>query len=181
MTEITPAEVIAFWSEAGSERWFKHDPVFDDDIRRRFLAAHEQASAGELSAWEDSADGALALLLLLDQFPRNMFRDTPRMFATDDAALAVADRAIARGFDRVTPAALRTFFYVPYMHSEQLAEQERGIELYRADGNDDGMKWALMHADIIRRFSRFPHRNHLLGRETLATEQAFLDAGGFSG
>lgn len=177
----TPADVVAFWREAGAERWFKKDAAFDDEIRRRFLTSYEAAAAGKLSLWEQSAEGALALLILLDQFPRNMFRGLPRAFASDALARAVAAGAIVRGFDSQVEPAMRQFFYVPFEHSENLADQERGVALYKAAGDADGLKWAELHADIIRRFGRFPHRNAALGRVTTPEEQAFLDGGGFAG
>jgi uncharacterized protein (DUF924 family) len=177
----TAADVVEFWREAGSERWFKKDPAFDDDIRRRFLAAYEAAAAGKLSHWEQTATGALALLILVDQFPRNIFRGQARAFAADALARAITAGALVRGFDAQVPAELRTFFYVPFEHSESLADQERGIALYKAAGDADGLKWAELHAGIIRRFGRFPHRNAALSRITTPEEQAFLDSGGFSG
>jgi uncharacterized protein (DUF924 family) len=176
----TPADVVAFWRAAGPERWFEKDAAFDDDIRRRFLKVHEAAAAGRLTDWEISAEGALALLILLDQFPRNMFRGQPRMFASDPLALAIASRAILNGFDGAFPD-LCGFFYLPFMHSEELADQERSIAFYRARNDADGLKWAELHADIIRRFSRFPHRNAVLGRVSTPEEQKFLDDGGFAG
>ena len=175
------AAVVAFWREAGPDRWFEKDDAFDAEIRRRFLPTHEAAAAGRLSAWEADAQGALALLILLDQFPRNMFRGEARTFATDPLALAIAAHAIMRGFDAQVPAEMRGFFYLPFEHSEKLADQEHSIALYRASGDADGLKWAELHADIIRRFGRFPHRNAVLGRATTAEEQAFLDGGGFAG
>jgi len=178
---VTAADIVTFWREAGPERWFKKDPAFDDEIKRRFLAAHEAAAAGTLSAWETSAEGTLALLILLDQFPRNMFRGDARAFATDPHARAVAAGALVRGFDAQVPAAMRAFFYLPFEHSETLADQERSLALYKASGDADGLKWAEAHADIIRRFGRFPHRNAALGRATTPDEQAFLDGGGFAG
>ena len=180
-TSPTAADVVAFWREAGPDRWFEKDAAFDAEIRRRFLALHEQAAAGKLSAWEQNAEGALALLILLDQFPRNMFRGDKRTFATDPLARAVTAGALVRGFDSQVPAGLRGFFYLPFEHSEEMADQERGIALYKAAGDADGLKWAEVHADIIRRFGRFPHRNAVLGRTTTPEEQAFLDSGGFAG
>jgi uncharacterized protein (DUF924 family) len=175
-----PEDVTAFWRAAGPQQWFRKDAAFDREIEARFLTTHEAAAAGRLSAWEATPDGALALLLLLDQFPRNMFRGSARAFATDSLARAVADRAIAHGFDASAPSAERTFFYLPFMHSESLADQERSLALGRRD--DGGTeKYAKIHADIIRRFGRFPHRNAVLGRVTTPEEQAFLDAGGFAG
>jgi uncharacterized protein (DUF924 family) len=176
----SPAEVIAFWRAAGPEHWFKKDAGFDDDIRRRFLKLHEAASAGKLTDWEASAEGALALLVLLDQFPRNMFRGEARAFASDPLARAIASRAILNGFDGAFPD-LRGFFYLPFEHSEDFADQQRGLTLYKSAGDADGVKWAELHADIIRRFGRFPHRNAVLGRVSTPEEQAFLDGGGFAG
>ena len=176
-----PEDVLAFWRAAGPEKWFKKDTTLDAEIKTRFLATYEAAAEGKLADWEATANGALAFTILLDQFPRNMFRDRPRAFATDPLARAVVERAIARGFDKQVDKDLRGFFYVPFMHAEALADQERAIALYRADGNADGVKWAELHADIIRRFGRFPHRNKALGRHTTPEEQAFLDGGGFAG
>jgi uncharacterized protein (DUF924 family) len=180
MSLEAPAAIVAFWREAGPDRWFKKDVAFDDEIKRRFLATHEAAAAGRLTDWEQSAEGALALLILLDQFPRNMFRSEARAFATDPLARAVTSRAILNGFDGAFPD-MRGFFYLPFEHSENLADQERGLALYKAVGDEDGLKWAVLHADIIRRFGRFPHRNVVLGRVTTPDEQAFLDGGGFAG
>jgi uncharacterized protein (DUF924 family) len=177
----TAADVVAFWQSAGPDRWFKKDAAFDDEIRRRFLPTHEAAASGKLAAWEQNAEGALALLILLDQFPRNMFRAQARAFATDAMALAITAHAIVRGFDSQVPVELRAFFYVVFEHSENFADQQHGIALYRAAADADGLKWAELHADIIRRFGRFPHRNAALGRVTTPEEQAFLDGGGFAG
>lgn len=177
----TPQSIVAFWQAAGPDKWFVKDTAFDDDVHKRFLATHEAAAAGALNGWEGDPDGALALLLLLDQFPRNMFRGTPRAFATDERARAIADRAIANGFDSAVPPDLRSFFYLPFMHSETLADQERCVALYLAAQDEYGLKWAREHADIIRQFGRFPHRNGILGRETTPEEMRFLQAGGFSG
>ena len=177
----TPGAVLAFWREAGPKKWYAKDNAFDDDVRARFLATYEAAAAGRLSDWEENPDGALALIITLDQFPRNMFRGDARTYAADPLARAVADRAIARGFDKKFAVPERTFFYLPFEHSENLADQERGLDLNRATGDADALKWADLHADIIRRFGRFPHRNAMLGRETTPEEQAFLDGGGFAG
>jgi uncharacterized protein (DUF924 family) len=179
--EVGATDVVAFWREAGPEKWFRKDAAFDDEIRTRFLATHEAAAAGKFTDWETTPDGAFALLILLDQFPRNMFRGSARSFATDPQARDVADRALARGFDQQVPTADRGFFYLPFTHSERLEDQERCVALSRATGSADALKWAELHADIIRRFGRFPHRNALLGRTTTPEEQAFLDGGGFAG
>jgi uncharacterized protein (DUF924 family) len=180
-TQVTPQDVIGFWREAGPKKWFEPDPAFDAEIRERFLAAHELAAVGQLAEWESSAQGALALLLLLDQFPRNMFRKTARAFATDGHAREVAQRAIKAGFDVEVGDPMRSFFYLPFMHSEALADQELCLKLYRDYGNKDGIKFAEIHLDAIRRFGRFPHRNEILGRESSVDELAYLDSGGFRG
>jgi len=177
----SPADVIAFWREAGPDRWFNKDAQFDQEIRTRFLALHEAAARGDLRDWEASADGTLALLILLDQFPRNMFRGTARAFVTDPQARALAASALLNGFDAQVAPEMRSFFYLPFEHSEDMADQQRGIALYTAADDADGLKWAHIHADIIRRFGRFPHRNAALGRTTTAEEQKFLDDGGFAG
>jgi len=173
--------VLAFWREAGAKRWFSKDDAFDAEISRRFLSTYEAAARGELAAWEETAEGALALSIVLDQFPRNMFRNDARAYAADALAHAVAERALARGFDQGFPAAERTFFYLPFEHSEALGDQERSVALFKAAGDADLLKWADLHAEIIRRFGRFPHRNALLGRTSTAEEQAFLADGGFAG
>jgi len=177
----SPTDVLTFWREAGPEKWFKKDTAFDEAIRTRFLQTYEAAAAGKLADWEQTADGALALTLVLDQFSRNMFRNDARTFAADPIARAVAGRALARGFDRDRPITDQQFFYLPFEHSEELADQERCCALFAATGDADLLKWAKLHEDIIRRFGRFPHRNKVLDRVTTPEEQAFLDEGGFAG
>ncbi len=179
-SHFSAAAVVEFWTAAGPGRWFKKAAAFDDEFRARFAAEHEAVASGALDDWSTTAEGALALMILLDQYPRNSFRGTSRMFATDRLALMIAKRAIAQGFDRVVEPALSRFLYLPFMHSEVLAEQDRSLELH-APAGDESMRYALVHRDIIARFGRFPHRNVLLGRATTAEEQAFLDSGGFSG
>ncbi len=179
--DVSPAVILAFWRAAGSDRWYKRDDAFDADLRRRFLGLWRKAAAGERSCWEATDDGALALVIVLDQFPRNMFRGDVRAYSSDALALEVANRAIARGVDRRIAADLREFLYLPLMHSEHLADQQRCVELFRKTANADNLKYAEDHADIIRRFGRFPHRNSVLERITTPEEQAFLDRGGFSG
>ncbi len=178
---VTPADILAFWREAGSDRWYKKDGAFDDEVRRRYLGLWHEAAAGRLSSWETSDDGALALTIVLDQFPRNMFRGDVRTYATDTLARDVAGRAIDRGSDARIDPVLLEFLYMPFMHSEYLADQLRCVELFRKSGNADNLKYAERHADIVRRFGRFPHRNSVLGRATTPEEQAFLDGGGFKG
>jgi uncharacterized protein (DUF924 family) len=184
MTEppgVTAQEVLAFWCEAGPARWYGKDAAFDALIRSRFLGLWEQAAAGGLSSWETSDDGALALVIVLDQFPRNMFRDDIRSFSSDVLARQVAIRAMRRGVDGRLDEALLEFLYMPFMHSEELADQLHCVDLFRSSGNTENLKYAEEHADIIRRFGRFPHRNRILGRLSTPAEQAFLDQGGFSG
>jgi uncharacterized protein (DUF924 family) len=177
----SPETVLAFWRAAGPDKWFKKDLAFDGEIRRRFLETYEAAAASQLTDWERSPEGALALLIVLDQFPRNMFRGSARAFAADPLARAIAERALARGFDQTVALAERTFFYLPFEHSEAMADQERCIALFGATGDAEALKWAELHADIIRRFGRFPHRNAALGRAATPEEQVFLDSGGFAG
>lgn len=180
---MTPAAVLAFWSAAGREKWFGGGPDFDAAVREALLPPHELAASGALKGWAGTAEGALAVIILLDQVPRNVFRGTPRAFATDGLALAAAEAALARGFDTApeVPAVLRSFFYLPFMHAEDEAAQARCVALYRAGENEEGLRFALLHQEAIARFGRFPHRNPILGRDTTPEEQAYLDAGGFSG
>ncbi len=175
------ADVVAYWRALGPDRWFAKDENTDAEIRDKFRWLHAAAANGLLAGWDDNPEGALALLIVLDQFPRNMFRGSPAAFSTDVLARAAADRAIARGFDLNIEPAERIFFYLPFMHSEHLADQERCCELCRALGNEEQIDYAERHAAIIRRFGRFPHRNTALGRATTTEEQAFLDGGGFAG
>ncbi len=174
-------EILDFWSSAGPSAWFKKDTAFDDELRHHFEAAHHAAARGELSDWEQNAEGALALILLLDQIPRNIYRDSAHAFATDPLAQAAADRALSAGHDRATPMPLRIFFYLPFEHAENLAQQARCVALMEATSDAEFVKYAIIHRDIIARFGRFPHRNAALGRLTTTEEQAFLDAGGFAG
>ena len=175
------SDVLTFWRSAGDERWYKRDEAFDASVRERFLALWHKAAAGELSSWETTDDGALALVILLDQFPRNMFRGDPKAFSSDAQALEVAHRALARGADKRIEAPLLQFLYLPFMHSEDLADQSRCVDLFRTTADTENLRYAEEHADIVRRFGRFPHRNRVLGRTTTPEEQAFLDGGGFSG
>jgi len=179
--QVTPDDILDFWLNAGPDKWFKKDADFDREIKSRFAVAHEAAARGALDEWQENATGAMALVILLDQFPRNMYRDTPRAFATDGKALAVARRAVAGGFDRDFELPQRRFLYMPFMHAEDPAMQQRCIDLCEAAGDGNGLKHARTHADIIQRFGRFPHRNRILGRETSPEEQRFLDEGGFAG
>lgn len=184
---ITGDEILAFWFGAvpGSpnygqtrEVWFEQSTVFDAEVRRCLGAAHETAAAGRLDDWANSARGALALVILLDQVPRNIFRGTARSFATDEKAGGVAAMALARGFDRALMPVERMFLYLPFEHSERIEDQRRSLELFEsleADPATAGcLAWARRHHEVIARFGRFPHRNAALGRATTPEEAAFL-------
>jgi len=172
--------VVAFWKDAGAARWFAKDAAFDRRFRERFLAAHEEAARGALLGWLDSAEDALALILLLDQFPRNAFRGTPRMYASDPLARRCAAAAIEAGHDRRIARDLRLFLYLPFGHSEDLADQARSVRLSAALDPPNPTN-ARRHHGIVERFGRFPHRNAILGRASSAEELGFLAAGGYAG
>jgi len=181
MAPPTPADIITFWRDAGYERWYKKDEAFDAEIRRRFLATWEAAMAGQCDDWQNSDEGTLALLIVLDQFSRNMFRGDPRAFSADAKARDIADGAVARGVDQRLDRVMRQFIYLPFEHSEHLADQERSVALFKALGDAENLRYAEIHEDIIRKFGRFPHRNRVLGRQTTDAEAAFLTSGGFAG
>ncbi len=181
MAVARPEEIFLFWKDAGPGKWFEADSAFDREITARFLETYEAGMRGELDHWERSTYGAFALVLLFDQFPRNMFRGTPRAFASDEKAKAIADRAIAAGRDKAVDPEVHTFFYLPYMHSELLADQERCVALMAESGKQENIKYAEIHRDAIARFGRFPHRNEILGRQSTPEEIAYLDGGGFKG
>lgn len=178
---MTPDTVVTFWRTAGAQKWFAKDDGFDDACRNAFSDAVDAAARGDLDGWAATPTGALALLLLLDQMPRNLFRGSPRAFASDPKARQIADAALASGHDQAFEPDLRQFFYLPFMHSEDLADQDRSIALYEALGLETQLKFAHLHRDPIARFGRFPHRNAVLGRETTAAEQAFLEGDVFKG
>jgi uncharacterized protein (DUF924 family) len=167
MTDVASpgsGDVLAFRREAGGQHCYKQDACFDTCVRERFGALWQEAAGGRLSSWEASDDGALALTIVLDQFPCNMFRGLAKAFSSDAMALEVANRTITRGVDRRIESELLEFLYLPFMHSEGLADQIRCVEPFRARGNSENLVYADEHADIIRRFGRFPHRNRVLGR-----------------
>jgi uncharacterized protein (DUF924 family) len=172
--------VVRFWWEAGPKLWFAKDPAFDARFRDRFLALHDCATRGGLGEWGRTPVGALALVILLDQFPRNAFRGTPRMYATDVRAREVAGAAIDAGHMEAVARELRTFFVLPFGHSERLPDQEQAVRLARTLGDPE---WgaAERHRGIIYRFGRFPHRNAILGRTSTAEEEAYLADGGYQG
>lgn len=182
-TTAPPVEarsVVAFWRDAGPRMWFAKDAHFDQRFRDCFLIAHDAAARRLLDAWLSSAEGALALMILLDQFPRNAFRGTPRMYATDALAREFADGALAAGYDRAVTQDLRVFFYLPFGHSETLADQDRSVRL-AGQLPDPHPSRARHHREIVRRFGRFPHRNPILGRVSTAEEQQYMDGGGYVG
>jgi uncharacterized protein (DUF924 family) len=177
---VTPDDVLGFWFGQPPERWFRKDPVFDQEIRARFTALHGELGLGEHDDWLATPRGRLAAIIVLDQFSRNMFRDTPGMFDSDARALAIALEGLARGDDRALGDAERQFFYMPLMHAEDLACQDRCVELFAAAGNANALRFAELHRDIVRRFGRFPHRNALLGRSSTPEEVEFLTQPGSS-
>jgi uncharacterized protein (DUF924 family) len=191
--KVEPKAIHDFWfggpnlNEFGQSRkaWFVKDPVFDDEIRRRFLPALEAAERGELAHWRDEAQHCLSLIILLDQFPRNIFRDTPRAFATDAMALDAARFSVECGYDRAAEPLARIFFYLPFEHSESPDDQSRCVALVQAlvdadPGRADFLDYARRHRDVIARFGRFPHRNHILGRANTEAETEFLKQPGSS-
>ena len=174
----TPADVVGFWRDAGMDKWFRGGEEFDAECRERFLDAHHAAARRDFGQWMGDAEGALALLVLLDQIPRNVFRGSGHAFASDGLARHYATQALAAGFDAASEPGLRMFFYLPFEHSEDMADQDRAVELFSALGNDNLLAYANAHRDVIARFGRFPHRNAALGRSNTPDEQAWLDAGG---
>lgn len=177
----TPEDVLDFWFDpANQPHWFKKSVAFDKAVRERLGGAHEAAAAGRLDDWRATPEGALALVVLLDQVPRNIHRGTPRAFATDPAALAVAKAAIDKGFDRDLGRDQKLLLYLPLEHSEALADQERSVVLFSAMGSAKHTDYAVRHRDIIARFGRFPHRNAILGRASTDEELRFLEEPGSS-
>jgi uncharacterized protein (DUF924 family) len=176
----SPEAVARFWKPLGHDVWFGKDPAFDQKFRETFVAEHGAAARGELMPWLATAEGALSLVILLDQYPRNSFRGTARMYATDPLARIVADAALQLGHDRVVAPELCGFFYLPFAHSEHLPDQERSVALC-AHLPEPGPSHSRGHRDTIARFGRFPHRNAILGRETTPDEAAWLAYGGFAG
>jgi len=186
MTDHHPDEVLAFWFGTGADygkrhkRWFGKDAAFDAGIARRFLALHEELGANH--EWLDRPRACLARILVLDQFPRNMFRGTTRAFASDALALEAARHAVASGYDHQLLPVERLFVYLPFEHSERLEDQERACELCAPLAafaeTDDVLRYAVAHRDIIRRFGRFPHRNAILGRASTPAELEFLSQPG---
>jgi uncharacterized protein (DUF924 family) len=177
----TPNDILGFWRSAGAKQWYAAKPAFDEAIRLKFEPVHHAAARGEYDGWAETPEGALALLILLDQFPRNMYRKSGHAFATDPKARAIARAAAERGWHLEVEPVMRQFMLLPFEHSEDMADQDYGLMLAEEVGDPEVLKWIHIHRDIIVRFGRFPHRNSALGRTTTAEEQAFLDEGGFSG
>lgn len=177
----TKQEIIHFWfDETMPQQWFQKNEDFDRVIRDRFLVTYQMAKDGLCDGWMEDADGSLALCVVLDQFPRNMFRNTAHAFATDGKALRVARLALRRGFDQMLPPVRRGFLYLPFEHSEAIEDQRQSVALYAAmkDEQPVSYEYALRHQDLIERFGRFPHRNALLGRPSTEAEKLYLSQPG---
>ncbi|MGD1917736.1 MAG: DUF924 family protein [Pleurocapsa sp.] len=175
------SEVLNFWfSEEVKSLWFKKSIDFDSKIKRLFLETYQLAKAGKLDSWQELADSALALIILLDQFPRNMFRHSPQAFATDAQAVRVTEFAISNNYQQSLSTDRQVFLYMPLMHSENKANQAQCVDLFEKLGKEDNLKFAIKHKKIIDRFGRFPHRNQILGRESSIAEKEFLTQPGSS-
>ncbi|MGL4487912.1 MAG: DUF924 family protein [Rhizobiaceae bacterium] len=175
MTLKLPDEIIEFWfAEDVAVSWFRRSDALDRAIAEQFLDVFEAADSGELDHWKDSAPGALALTIALDQFPRNLFRGSPRAFDSDSRALDTAKFALDKGYDKLVANKQRQFFYLPFMHSENMSDQRICLALYEELGNSDSLKAAKEHHNIIERFGRYPHRNEILGRKSTDEEVEFL-------
>jgi uncharacterized protein (DUF924 family) len=176
MSENWVDDVLEFWfKELTYEDWFGGDVKLDDTIRERFLPLYEEQKRSFRIDATNDARTALAAIILFDQFPRNIYRRSPAAFGTDDLALGLARRALDKGFDAALDAREKPFLYMPFMHSEVMADQERCVDLFRGLGNEDSLKYAVEHRDMIAQFGRFPHRNHALGRENTAAETTLLE------
>jgi uncharacterized protein (DUF924 family) len=177
MNTISPQDILDFWyAPEMRSKWFASTPQLDAMIRERFESLWEAAVRGELDAWRGSPEGSLALAIILDQFPLNMFRGAAKRFSSEGQAIALAKHAIAQGYDRQIEKAQLAFLYLPLMHSEDLADQDLSVELFAAAGLDNNLRFAQHHRDIVRRFGRFPHRNAILGRASSAEELAYLES-----
>ena len=179
--DIKPGDVLDYWASLGNDGWWVKNPQVDQEIHDRFGKLHADACDGKLDHWAETADGALALIIILDQFSRNMFRGDAKSFTQDARALEIAKSAVESGLDADVREDLKVFFYLPYEHAETIFEQEKSVLLQYSIGDLESINAALEHREIIQRFGRFPHRNPVLGRHTTPAEQAFLDGGGFKG
>lgn len=178
---MTPHDVTSFWFQSGEQRWFTKDAVFDGQLKVRFGKAWEDARLGAFDQWGETPEGALGLVLLLDQVPRNIHRGSPLAFATDARALRLAKRSVGRGFLGKLTAPQAMWLLMPFEHAENIDDQWRCVSLFQTLGLNDMVHWAKVHLDIIAKFGRFPHRNPVLGRRSTPEELAFLKAGGFAG
>lgn len=177
MSEIGPGDILSLWySERVKPLWFNSTPEFDDELREKYSALVDDALADRLSSWRDTPEGALALVILLDQFPLNMYRGKPQGFMGEAKSREIAGFAIEQGFDQELSEEQKIFLYMPFMHSEDLSDQDRAITLFAEAGLADNLKWAGHHRELIRKFGRFPHRNAILGRDSTEEEVAYLDS-----
>nr|WP_037037394.1 DUF924 family protein [Pseudovibrio sp. JE062] len=172
-------EILDFWWTAGGPKWFNGGEAFDKEIREKFEADVAAANRGDYDDWTQTPHGTLALLLLLDQFPRNIYRGSPKAFASDPKAVKVALESLNKNFHTAFPMGYRMFFFLPFEHSEEMDMQDLSVDLFRGLGDQDTYHYALIHMDVIRRFGRFPHRNEVLGRTSTPEEVEFLASGGF--
>lgn len=174
----TKHEIIHFWFvETEPALWFQKSDAFDAEVKLRFGPTHEMAREGLCDTWMTDAEGCLALVIVLDQFPRHIYRDLPESFAADAKALITAKYAISKGYDQILDPVKRGFLYLPFQHSEDLREQKRSVELYSKmqEENPTGYRYAVRHMEVIEKFGRFPHRNYILGRECTPEELEYLD------
>lgn len=173
----TPQQIIDFWySPAIKQHWFNSTPEIDQQIREQYQTLWQQAQAGQLDSWQQSPQGCLALVILLDQFPLNMFRGKAEGFATEQQAVAICKQAIQQGLDKQLEKPQLGFLYMPLMHSENRADQDLSISKFTEAGLPDNLHFAQHHREIVQRFGRFPHRNAILGRESTAEEIAYLNS-----
>lgn len=178
---MRPEDVSAFWLAAGPTRWFNKEAAFDGELSVYFRAALAEARLGAFDHWGDKPEGALGLVILLDQVSRNVHRNSPLAFAADRKALTLAKSWIGHGYHHALPAPIAKWFILPYEHAEDLDAQHRGVALFQSIGLSEMAYWAQIHLDIIAKFGRFPHRNAILGRTSTPEESAFLKLGGFAG
>lgn len=178
---ITAQAILTFWfEELSPKQWWVKSEALDKKIGERFKETHDKAAQGELSAWRETTEGRLAEIIVLDQFSRNIYRDSLKAFSYDEMSLALAEEAVALGLDKALPPTQRAFLYMPYMHSESLPIHEKAVQLFSQDGLDANLDFELKHKVIIQRFGRYPHRNAILGRESSEEELAFLNEPGSS-
>lgn len=176
-SKIFATEIVEYWfSEKVKKLWFNSTPEFDMELNQKYLALYERAASGQLNQWKSEPLGALALVIILDQFPLNMFRRQPRSFATEALSREVAEYAISHGFDAELTKEQKGFLYMPFMHSEDLQDQDKSVSLFEKAGLKENLRFAKHHREIVRRFGRFPHRNGILGRESSRDELDYLNS-----